>query len=91
LTNRICIVLSIHVLLPLYKRLFVRTYCVIENQAIKFCVVCFVVFPLPACDGLRRSKRVRVKPLEWYKNERVIINHLDKSGNLCIIVALEGN
>ncbi|KAL3869504.1 hypothetical protein ACJMK2_042176 [Sinanodonta woodiana] len=32
-----------------------------------------IIYPEPAPEGLRRSKRVRLKPLEWYKNERVIL------------------
>ncbi|KAK3601507.1 hypothetical protein CHS0354_027653 [Potamilus streckersoni] len=32
-----------------------------------------IIYPEPAPEGLRRSKRIRLKPLEWYKNERVIL------------------
>ncbi|XP_067677496.1 serine-rich adhesin for platelets-like [Haliotis asinina] len=42
-----------------------------------------IIYPQPAPEGLRRSNRVRLKPIEWFKNEHVIYERR-KSGTFVI-------
>ncbi|XP_046554294.1 dentin sialophosphoprotein-like isoform X2 [Haliotis rubra] len=42
-----------------------------------------IIYPRPAPEGVRRSNRVRLKPIEWFKNEHVIYERR-KSGTFVI-------
>ncbi|XP_046336990.2 centromere protein C-like isoform X2 [Haliotis rufescens] len=42
-----------------------------------------IIYPRPGPEGVRRSNRVRLRPIEWFKNEQVIYERR-KSGNFVI-------
>ncbi|XP_052774387.1 telomere-associated protein RIF1-like isoform X2 [Mya arenaria] len=43
-------------------------------------IISGLIHPEESVDGLRRSKRTRLRPIAWYKNERVVVELSDESG-----------
>ncbi|KAH3849258.1 uncharacterized protein LOC127874197 [Dreissena polymorpha] len=39
-----------------------------------------LIHPDPNPDGLRRSRRTRLKPIAWYKNERYVLKRINDDG-----------
>ena len=78
-----CIVTMISLLTAVLRpwSVYWLLYCDYD-QLIDCCVLIppHSVYPQENTEGLRRSQRTRVRPLEWYKNERIIYDRR-KSGD----------